>query len=342
MNPFISNKNDKFYNIKKTFRESKIYLYPYARIALYYLLETIKSENDKSIYVPKFICRDLLSPMNILKFKIQFYEIDKKLNAKLDFNLRSDIVIMVNYFGFPQNISPFIEYKKKFNSILIEDNAHGLFSRDDGGTLLGTRGDFGLLSIRKSIFLPNGAALLINNRNFFNIQFESAPFKETLEDSNYKKKLYLKKVFRFLGYHAGIKFLKLRRFLRKIRTKSEIPLPCPTSEKELPDNHYLTPMLKNGELNCDINYEIKRRQTMFQLVLDYSKDFNIKPVFHNFTDNVSPYAFPFYAEKKDAKKFEKFLFKKGFYILPWPDLPGKIEEDCQDFYKKTWMVPFLW
>ena len=73
---------------------------------------------------------------------------------------------MIDYFGFSQDSRPFEEYKKKYISIIIEDNAHGFLSKDKHGVLLGTRGDIGLLSNRKTIFLPNGGALLVNNELF--------------------------------------------------------------------------------------------------------------------------------------------------------------------------------
>ena len=49
-------------------------------------------------------------------------------------------------------------------SWIIEDNAHGFLSNDEKGVCLGSRTDIGLLSIRKSAFLPNGAAMIINNK----------------------------------------------------------------------------------------------------------------------------------------------------------------------------------
>ena len=77
---------------------------------------------------------------------------------------------MVNFFGFPQDIDVYRKFAKKSNSILIEDNAHGLFSKDKKYELLGTRGDVGILSVRKSVTLPNTGMLLINNKKIKNIK----------------------------------------------------------------------------------------------------------------------------------------------------------------------------
>ena len=70
---------------------------------------------------------------------------------------------MVHYFGFPQNINKFQELSKKKSWFLIEDNAHG-----HGGyynnELLGTFGDIGISSPRKSLRLNSGGILYINKK----------------------------------------------------------------------------------------------------------------------------------------------------------------------------------
>ena len=46
---------------------------------------------------------------------------------------------------------------------MIEDNAHGWLSRDANNVPLGTRVAFGITSFRKTIRVPDGAILHINN-----------------------------------------------------------------------------------------------------------------------------------------------------------------------------------
>lgn len=322
------------FKIKELYNDSSVYLYPYGRYAF---LEALKVLEIKSIYIPSFICRDMLSPINSLNIKYFFYEVDEKLEPILD-DIKCDSILFVNYFGFSQNIKPFKEYKNKFGAILIEDNAHGFLSRDENNTLLGTRGDIGLLSIRKTVFLPNGAALLINNEILKSNKFNPSKIDLSDEDIKYDKKLKLKnKIFH---KYIGISILLLRRFIRYMKTGTILPLPDKESESILPKNSYLTPLLKDGEVNIDLDLEISNRIQMYKQVEQWAKKFGIAPIFQ-LKDFTVPYEFMF-IDNGNYKEFENFLLKKGFFILPWPDLADEVTDKCPLFYKNIKVVPFLW
>lgn len=333
MNPFTIQPKG-YLNIKDFYANSDMYFYPYARYAFW---EALKKLEIKTIYIPSFICRDMLAPINNLKIKYYFYDIDQNLKPVLH-NIKCDAILMVNYFGFPQDIEHFEKYKQKYNAIIIEDNAHGFLSRDKEGKLLGTRGDVGFLSIRKTIFLPNGGALLVNNDSLKEKEYKDAEVKNSYEDSIYYRKLNIKK--KIFSKYIGIIVLLLRRISRYIKTGSAIPLPDKLSEKEMPSNSFLTPILKDKTILIDIDSEIKRRREVYIKIKEYAKKFDIAPTY-NLDENSVPFEFAFIDNGK-YKKFEKFLFTKGFFILPWPDLPDEIGQNSPKFYKNIKVVPFLW
>lgn len=310
-----------------------ISLYPYARYALY---EYLKVSKVKSIYIPDFICRDMLSPINKLKIKLFFYKVTNELTPILD-DVKCDAILFVNYFGFEQDIAPYHKYKEKFGALIIEDNAHGLFSLSKGGILLGTRGDIGLLSIRKTVSLPNGAAL-IQRVQSNRLITEKAQVKLTDEDIKYKKK---ERVRRLLpNQKLGIFGVKLLRLIRKVRTGSDNPLPDSESERCLPQNKYLTPMLQCGVLHIDLDNEVIRRCAMFQEVSELAEKYGIKALL-NLYAGVSPFEFAFIDDGR-SKEYEKALYKKGYYILPWPDLPEEVKDTVDKDLKNIKVVPFLW
>ncbi|MCT7626122.1 DegT/DnrJ/EryC1/StrS family aminotransferase [Aliarcobacter butzleri] len=320
--------------LKELYSNSDIYLYPYARYAF---LEALKMLDIKTIYLPAFICRDMLAPINTLRIKYFFYAVNENLEPMLE-DIKCDAILMVDYFGFGQDLEPFEEYKKKYNAIIIEDNAHGFLSKDRNGVLLGTRGDIGLLSIRKTVFLPNGGALLINNEFLKDKKYQSAETQQSYEDVKHNKKFDLKnKIF---SKYLGISIILLRRVIRFIKTGSSIPLPDPLSEKYMPSNSYLTPILKNGMISIDIEKEIQRRRKMYLKIKEYAQQFDIKPIY-DLDDNTVPFEFAF-IDNENYKKFEQYLYAKGFFILPWPDLPNGIINICPKFYKNVKVVPFLW
>ncbi|RXJ69007.1 hypothetical protein CRV08_06130 [Halarcobacter ebronensis] len=320
--------------LNNLYNNSNIYLYPYARYAF---LELLKVLDIKSIYLPSFICRDMLAPINILNLEYYFYEVDEKLQPIIE-DIKCDAILMVNYFGFAQKLEPFFEYKKRFESLIIEDNAHGFLSKDSKGEQLGTRTDVGILSIRKTLFLPNGGALLINNETLKIVSFSSAEIGFSFEDVKYEKKLKLKK--KIFHKYLGVFILLLRRLIRYLKSGSILPLPDVKSEVELPSNSLLTPLLKEKIVNIDINDETNNRIKMYKQISVWAKKFGITPIYEldNFT---IPYEFMF-IDRGNAKEFENFLLKKGFFILPWPDLPDEILNKAPEFYKNIKVVPFLW
>ncbi len=320
--------------LKELYKNSDIYLYPYARYAF---LEVLKILGIKTIYLPAFICRDMLAPINTLRIKYFFYEVNENLEPMLK-DIKCDAILMVDYFGFGQDFKAFEEYKKKYNSIIIEDNAHGFLSRDKNGVLLGTIGDIGLLSIRKTVFLPNGGALLVNNELYKNKNFKNSEIQSSYEDVNYNKKLDLKK--KIFTKYLGIAILLLRRAIRFLKTGSAIPRPDRLSEEEMPSNCYLTPILKDGIISIDIEKEMQRRKEIYLKIKEYAKKFNINPIYE-LDDNTVPFEFAF-IDNGNYKKLERYLYAKGFFILPWPDLPDSILGTCPDFYKNVKVVPFLW
>ena len=330
--PFSIQKKTYSTKLENIYNKSEIYLYSYARYAFH---EALKTLNIKSIYMPAFICEEVLSIINILNIRYYFYDINELLEPDLK-DIKCDAVLAVNYFGFAQNMQPFFEYKRKFDSIIIEDNAHGLFSRDAEGVLLGTRGDIGLLSLRKTIFLPNGACLLINNDKYKHIGFKKAEIKATHEDSHYYKKLIFK---RLTIKYIGILYFIIRRSSCLIKISQLIRNVNDGSKKCNLPNKYLTPILSNNLIYINIKLEIKDRRDMFLMIEKWAKKFGIKPI-KKLDDYTVPYVFPFIDNSK-CNKFEKFLLKKGFYITSWPKLfdEGK---NYKFFYYNVKVVNFLW
>ena len=71
-------------------------------------------------------------------------------------------VLIIHYFGFPQPIHKIREICNKKDVLLIEDCAHALFS-SHGEEAIGSEGDLAIFSLRKTLPLPEGGGLLINN-----------------------------------------------------------------------------------------------------------------------------------------------------------------------------------
>jgi hypothetical protein len=225
--------------------------------------------------------------------------------------------------------------------VLIEDNAHGLFSQDNERRYLGSRGDLGIFSFRKTIALPNGAALVVNNTKFVTELECQIAFKKNRCPTFIAKDI-IKKIIPLIQAR-GIWHLKsFIRYTRKLKTGYRIPSSTPEAEKVLPScsapSLDLLPILNS----VDVSEESLRRRELYLWLDNHINGMNCKPVYANLPDGVVPYCYPFYATKNQALKVNRKLSGYGLECFPWPDLPDEMQQTSFEYYKKVWMVNFLW
>ena len=209
--------------------------YSLARQALVDALLLGGVKDGDRVLVPEFICKDVVASIHTVRATPVFYQVDELLapiNLHADESIRA--IIAVNYFGFPQNLDVFRRESQRFGAVLIEDNAHGFLSSDTSNSPLGTRGDLGIISIRKSLRIPDGAQLLVNNQQLLinipqQIAYVHSPFG-----------------LRFTAQRLALKVQRTTRLpllewaryvVRKIRlisTGSALPISPPSAEFEIP------------------------------------------------------------------------------------------------------------
>ena len=163
-------------------RSASTIYFGFARHALLTALQIAGVNAGDKVLLPGFICRDLLGPIQSIGAVPIFYEVDSKFSPALDTKEWPDakVVVAVNFFGFEQDLRPFLAFAKRTGALLIEDNAHGLFSKDQIGNFLGSRGDMGLFSFRKSAPMATGAAIVVNTHEKISTQ---APEQKFVSDS---------------------------------------------------------------------------------------------------------------------------------------------------------------
>ena len=138
-----------------------------ARTALNYGIQSLDISNQDIILVPDFVCNTIFQPISQNSLNFLVYELSDDLSpkwSKLDSLVtnKTKAIVMVHYFGQPQNIKKFLNFCEKHNLYLIEDNAHG-HSGVLEGKELGTFGDIGISSPRK---FEGCGGILYLNRNF--------------------------------------------------------------------------------------------------------------------------------------------------------------------------------
>lgn len=323
---------------------NKEFFFSCARHAFAESLTSLNIKNNEFILLPDFICRDLLSSINEISINYKFYSVNKNLEPnELPVDNKIKAVLVVNYFGFPQDLDKFNDYCRHNRCILIEDNAHGYLSRDVMGVELGKRTDIGFTSFRKTLPVFNGAALYINNNeiNFSKISIIE-PSNEILP-----LRFQMKTIFRKIESITKISFINyLEEFSKKIRffhTGNYLPKVKESAEEIIgyKKNIHISALYKIFNFHKKKQIEIERRRNLF---LNFKKILigkDIIPIFQSLPDFTSPYGFPFIASDEIGKIVSKIAQKNGYSCNKWPDLPKEIESVCPDYYKQIYFINFL-
>jgi len=125
-----------------------------ARSGIWILIDQLKPRN---VWMPSYLCPTMVHAVNKEKTNLRFYEIDYDLKiASMDWINHiqtNDLVIIIDYFGFPLNTKVTTAIKEQGGWIL-EDACQAMLSQH-----VGNHSDFVLFSPRKFIGVPEGGIL---------------------------------------------------------------------------------------------------------------------------------------------------------------------------------------
>lgn len=299
------------------------------------------------VLLPGFLCGEVLASLSVVGAIPKFYTVDELLHADVaswesivSKSIRA--VVVVNYFGFPQPLGRIREWCRAHNATLIEDNAHGFLS-EDGDVPLGRRGDLGVFSLRKTLALPNGAALVDNRHDEMDADGFSFRGPCRSAEWRYRAKIPLKELIELTGLRGARIVLGSIRMLRLAVTGARIPI-APWDRETVIPQEAISPLTARLLRRCDVPSERQRRRGLYRLcreLLDGAPD--VRPLFDTLPDGVVPQGFPFLYTGKDRSSLIKAWERRGVPILAWPDhLPTAIQLHVPDHYGRVMFVPFLW
>ena len=122
-----------------------------ARVGIYQALKFFKVSRQDTVLVPDFLCRAILTIINVAGFPVK--TADEKTKA----------VLVFHQWGYPQKMDEVMAEAKKRNLVIIEDCAHSFGSRYKG-KLIGTFGDAAVFSFAKCFPTHNGGVLVSGNK----------------------------------------------------------------------------------------------------------------------------------------------------------------------------------
>ena len=330
---------------RNDFPAEQIRLFGYARQALLLGLRSCGLKPGSRILFPEFICRDLLSVAFELGAQPVFYPVDERFRPSLDPMQwpAAEAVVAVNYFGFSQPLGPFQLYCHNSQAVLVEDNAHGYLSQESSGEWLGFRGDIGIFSFRKSIPTGLGAGLYLKPG--------IAVLQEGLACSDsrlfvHRGRRRCRALFGSLLSSVPIAALAVSAILSRRRGGLSGPwlTDSPECEQHVPESINRGLLIRRKISAIDIQLEVDRRRQLYDRLSQLSAEVSgISSVFGGLDSFTVPYMFVFNPDNdKSLAAFTKILTVQGLRYVRWPDLPLSVRENCPDFYKNIWAVPFLW
>lgn len=310
--------------------------FAYARHALVAALEHLGAQTGDLVEVPEFICRDVLASLHKVGVRPRFYPVGRNLRplgSKVDTSSR--FVLMVNYFGFPQDVNAF--RLRWPNAKIIEDNAHGFLSRDHSGIELGTRTEAGITSCRKTILLPDGAFLhtpsQFDSDDTNDLERRPVPLGFVIRSS-------ASRCERATGIPINSALRRALRAVRQVRTGSPLPRSDVWTESILPRDIRMSHAAFDILKKVDHSKEVERRRRLFNECAVFASEHTVEVIFRNLPHGCAPYGFPFIAPVSNSS-LAQLARRLHCEIIEWPDLPTAITVPSDHFYRQVRVINFL-
>lgn len=137
-----------------------------ARAALWQGVRALGLRDGDRILVPAYHCGSEVDAFVKARLAVDFYHVRPDLTPDLDHvvalcNRPARALCVTHYFGVAQPMEQIVSVVTARGLLLVEDNAHGLYSTDRQGRPLGSFGDMAVWSFTKMLPLPDGGALLL-------------------------------------------------------------------------------------------------------------------------------------------------------------------------------------
>jgi perosamine synthetase len=306
-------------NVTSWFDKSKCFYIHKARIGIFHLCKLLKLDNKSEVLIPSYNCGSEIDPFIKHGVKLNAYKID--LNCEIDIddfekriNKRTQLVYVTHYFGFPQRIDRIKQICDHYNLFLIEDCALSLFSNNNQSKI-GITGDASIFSLPKTLPLPDGGVLQINNPKLLN---------EKWITMNPKKKAVLKSLLPILKSSLINKFHFYHQSIIK-NEKDNSNVIIGNLRKEMPNSYYYDLNLNDRRISKfsnnllkTFNYKdvILKRQNNYRYMMNIlGNNSKIKLLFKEITDETCPLSFPIIVENREYINRE--LNKCGILTRNW-------------------------
>jgi hypothetical protein len=304
-----------------------MYYFSHARTALKFGIQSLGLSKGDQILIPDYICEVILHPLVQLGIRYQYYPLKGDLSPDwIELERKtikeSKAILMVHYFGQPQEIEKYIDFCTEHKLLLIEDNAHGYRGKIDD-KLLGTFGDIGISSPRKILNTHSGGVLWLREeqaRNFPSLQPNVVSLKQRVRR------------------HVADRYPRSKKLMKSmLRNRPLYENPRTFRESKIGD-YGVDSYSKNILELTDWNGLRARRRDRYLEWQAFAIAEDLKPVFNGIYPQCNPWCFPAYVkDQKEAIKWFEWGWQNDHTVFSWPSLPEDIiieDGSAYDRWKK--------
>lgn len=307
-----------------------------ARHALVEALRACGAVDGATVLLPSFVCRDLLGAVAATGARHAYYRVDERLQP-LDLPAGARAVLAVDYFGFATPMERFREWCRGTGAALVEDNAHGLLSRDDDGALLGTRGDLGILSMRKTLRLADGGALLDCRPG---ARHDEQPCDASAGQGGAGLRATVAAVERRTGLPLMAAMRTTVRAARRASGRPALPSSGDEDELRVPGDPAISCSSLELLSRASAPQEAERRRNLWSAVTaDLDGIRGVRLIHERLGDGTVPYGVAVHADRDDAVR--AVARRHRATAMSWPALPADVLADAPPHYRDVRLVNFL-
>ena len=269
-------------------------------------------------WLPDYFCNQSMAPARAAGAQLVFYPVGDDLRPRWDALDRMaaeaspDLLMLVHYFGEPQDATPALQFCRRHGALLIEDAAHALAPSG----CIGAAGDFVLYSPSKVLPVPDGAVLLVREAGVLASLKQDARGNCAPPALPWIAKRAVQKVFP----GAPLRILAGR---RSQRFDEDAPA------RSLPPERALSPTARRrlARLGPELSeFAGARRANARALRVAWSSAPDGRPLSGD--SKAAPYRFVlrFKSEDAAARAYDR-LRRRGCPAESWPDLPPEVLAD---------------
>lgn len=287
------------------------YPFAYGRTALTYGVRAIGLSRGDVVLCPDFVCHTVVESLHRAQLEVRFHPVGDALTP--DWSRLEALppesaaaLVMVHYFGVPQDVLRYRALCDERGWRLIEDNAHGHGAMTDG-RLLGTFGDSGISSPYKSFPIRNGAFLYLPSGTAFH------PPDLPCQPLRLSVRMVRSALRRLQDLHLG-----LRGLIRK----------CPpyASQAAFRDEAVLDWAMDTCSFQhlagADLAALRRRRQALYRVWQEWTGRYGLSAVFPDLAPGAMPLVYPASTDSPTASvAWFRWGHRNGVDVHSWPTLP---------------------